>query len=259
MNPDPLIDPGPLIDPDWPAIELRQDLEVHATRPMPELAPAVEHEVAASWEQEQRTRPRLFNGTVFSADAIAPGRITGHWTEYRRVLAQMRRPDLFDTLAIRALAVNGLLECTGGILLGRREPGSVYQSGGWQSPPAGSVERRCGDPDGGRIDLAAQVLAECEEELGLQAHDVAVRWPMVAVEHPGSHIVDIGMLLHTSLDFTQVEAAWSGKGNREYDRLRLLAPDMPQVVGLLPTTRALIGARLRQAQGGTGTPSQAST
>lgn len=246
-------------EPDWPAVALRPDLEVHATRPMPELPPDVEHQVAASWEQERRARPQLFNGTVFSADAITPGRITGHWTEYRRALAQMRNPDLFGALAIRALAVNGVLECAGGVVLGRREAGSVYQAGGWQSPPAGSVERRPGDPDSGRIDLAAQVLAECEEELGLMAGDVAVRRPMVAIEHPGSHVVDIGMLLHTSLDFTQVEAAWSGKGNHEYDRLRLLAPDMAQASGLLPTTRALIAAWLLQAQGGTGTPSQAST
>ena len=210
---------------------------------MPALPPALETEVATIWQDERRTRPRLFNGTVFSADHVSAAGIEGHWTEYRRALAQLRAPALFDALRIRALAVTGLLECADGIVLARREAGSVYQPGTWQSPPAGSVERRPGGQGasdvGDVIDLAAQILEECEEELGLPAHDLAVRRAVLAIEHPGSRIVDVGMTLRTAQRFGAIEAAWRGRGNREYDRLALLTPPAPE---LLPTTRALIAA-----------------
>ncbi len=215
---------------------------------MPGLPDAVETEVASIWEQERHARPRLFNGVVFSADSVTSGRIEGHWTEYRRVLAQMRVNSLFGILGIRPLAVNGLLECADGLVLGRREPGSVYQPGGWQSPPAGSVERRLGSSDtSDHIDLSDQVLAECEEELGVPAGDVVVLKPVVAVEHPGSHVIDIGLLLRTPRAFAQVEAAWRRHGNREYDQLRLLSIDAtgsrtPDNHEMLPTTNALIAA-----------------
>jgi hypothetical protein len=213
---------------------------------MPGLTPAIEAETAALWDQARRARPDLFNGTVFSADNITPTRIEGHWTEYRRVLAQMRMPDLFAALRIRALAVNGLLECADGFVVGRREPGSIYQPGAWQGAPAGSVERRCDASSanrGGnkRIDLAEQILAECEEELGLEARDIVVLRPLAAVEHPGSHVVDIGLLLRTGLDFAQVRAAWESGGNREYDQLHLLGADtQPGGLPLTPSTRAML-------------------
>ena len=36
----------------------------------------------------------MFNGLVFSADTITPRLISGHLTEYRRVVAQMELPEL---------------------------------------------------------------------------------------------------------------------------------------------------------------------
>ncbi len=240
---DPGAAPGGEADRDWPVILLQHDFEVRETRAMPELSPALEVRVASIWQDERRTRPRLFNGTVFSADRITAAGIEGHWTEYRRALAQLRAPALFDGLRIRALAVTGLLECADGIVLARREAGSVYQPGTWQSPPAGSVERRSGTQGGGHVggavDLEAQILDECEEELGLPARDLAVLRPVLAIEHPGSRIVDVGMTLRTERHFSAVEAAWRVGGNREYDRLALLTSPGP---ALMPTTRALIAA-----------------
>ena len=129
---------------DWTVTALHDGFAVRATRAMPELPPALEAQVAEIWQAELRARPRLFDGTVFSADRIRPDAIEGHWTRYRRALAQLRAPALFDSLRLRALAVSGLLRCADGIVLARREAGSVYQPGAWQSPPAGSVERRAG-------------------------------------------------------------------------------------------------------------------
>ncbi len=241
--------------PGWQVTRLDPGLLVRIVRAMPTLTPTVEAQVAAIWAEALAARPRLFNGTVFSADHIEAGRIEGHWTEYRRVLAQVRAPALFESLRIRSLAVNGLLACADGIVLGRRDTASVYQPGVWQSPPAGSVERRAsGEADG--VDLAAQLLAECEEELGLAAADVTVLRPTAAVEHPHSRIVDVGILLRTRLDFVAVRAAWLARGNREYDQLRLVSPNSVNNLGevdglaLLPTTTTLIGSWRRAVASG---------
>ena len=234
----------------WPVTLLEAGFAVRAVRPIEALPADQEARVASIWAEERARHPHLFNGRVFSADRIAPDRIDGHWTEYRRVLAQLRAPDLFAARPIRPLAVNGLLRCAGGLVLGRRAPGAVYLPGCWQSPPAGSVEQRATGPADEAIDLAAQVLAECQEELGTAPDTVRMLQPVAAIAHPVSHVIDIGILLRTDLGFAQIEAGWAAHGNREYDRLALMAPGHapepganstgPDGADLLPTTRTLI-------------------
>ena len=213
---------------------------------MPSLPPALEAEVSAIWMDEQSRRPSLFNGRVFCADRIAPDRITGHWTEYRRVLAQMRRPELFDRLRVRSLAVNGLLECTDGLLLGRRHQDAVYLAGCWQAAPAGAVEARRSGHD---LDLTRQLLEELREELGLEAGDIVQLRPLAAIEHAGTHVVDVGFLLRTPLSFADVAARHRSGGNAEYDRLQRVAlaeiDRFLQAAGptLLPSARILMQCR----------------
>ncbi len=211
---------------------------------MAELPPDLDARINALWAAECAGRPGLFNGRVFCADTIAPDRIDGHWTEYRRVLAQMRHPDLFDRLQIRALAVNGLIECRDGLVLGRRHSGAMYLPGFWQSPPAGNVEARNGLDT---IDLTSQLLAELDEELGLQPAEVEDVRAVVAIEHAGTHVVDVGFLLRTTLSFATIEARRVHAGNDEYDALRVVTPDaVARLLSegepmLLPSARILMG------------------
>ena len=227
----------------WHGTALRADVALVALGTMTELPPDLEPEVASVWTAERARRPDLFNGRVFCADGIAPDRITGHWTEYRRVLAQMRRPELFGRLGIRALAVNGLIECADGLLLGRRQAGAIYLPGFWQAAPAGNVEARDG---AATLDLTGQLLAELDEELGLQPAEVEDIRAVMAIEHAGSHVVDVGFLLRTTLSFTAVEARRAVAGNDEYDALRVVAPDhVPRLLAeaepmLLPSARILM-------------------
>ncbi len=209
-------------EPGWPSVALRADVALVVGGAMTALPPDLEARIASLWIAERVERPDLFNGRVFCADRIAPDRIDGHWTEYRRVLAQLRHPELFDRLHIRALAVNGLIECADGLVLGRRHAGATYLPGFWQSPPAGNVEARQGSD---AIDLTGQLLAELDEELGLQPAEVENVRAVAAIEHAGTHVVDVGCLLRTPLPFAGIEARWSGAGNDEYDALRLVAPD----------------------------------
>ena len=229
-------------DAGWRSTALRAEVSLAVDGAMPELPPDLEQQVASIWAVERALRPDLFNGRVFCADRIAPDRIAGHWTEYRRVLAQMRRPALFDRLGIRALAVNGLIECPDGLVLGRRQAGAVYLPGFWQAPPAGNVEAR----GAATIDLAGQLLAELHEELGLQPAEVRDMRAVAAIEHAGTHVVDVGFLLRTPLSFTAMEARRMLAGNAEYDALRVVAPhDVPRLLAgdepmLLPSARILM-------------------
>jgi hypothetical protein len=203
--------------------DLRPDVSVCVVRPMPELPAALEARIEALW-QAACTRVatggagRLFNGRVFSADAITPTDITGHVTEFRRVVAQMEDPTLFGALGLRSLAVCGVMRCTDGVPVGRRPPAAIYQPGMWQLPPAGSVDAGAVTPDG-RVDLRAQVLTELQEELGVDPASIDAVRPLCVVEHPGSHVSDVGIALTTTLTGAQVLEAHRIAGNTEYDPL----------------------------------------
>lgn len=206
----------------WISHPLAPALRVVVEPPPPAAAASVEATVERLWAEARAARPSLFNGRVFAAREIAPERITGFWTDYKHALAQIREPSLFAALAIRALAVNGVVEGPDGIVFGRRDPGAIYQPGLWQCPPAGSVEARRGHDT---VDLRDQLLAELAEELGMPAASVSGFHPLAAVEHPGSHVVDVGIALRTDWDQARIAAAHAGTGDREYVGLAFVPRD----------------------------------
>ena len=240
--------------------ELAAALRVTLTRPMPALSRALDAEVEALWRVACARvaaggAGALFNGRVFSADTFAPDAITGHLTEFRRIVAQMERPDLFGALGVRPLAVCGVLRCADGVVFGRRHAGAIYQADMWQLPPAGSVDAHAVGTDG-MVGLDRQLLAELQEELGLAADDVDAPVPLCVVEHPGSHVSDLGMALQSGLDGDAIRAAHAERGNGEYPTLRIVRiEDLPDFLadagdavvppapvflaqaGLLPTAR----------------------
>ena len=224
--------------------EIATDVVVRVTRPMPDLSPALDRAVERLWRAAcQRVSSggagQLFNGRVFSADRITRSDITGHMTEFRRIVAQMDDPSLAPALDLRPLAVcgvlrcagsgalrragSGALRCAGGVVIGRRPSAAVYQPGMWQLPPAGSVDANALRPDN-RIDLAGQILAELHEELGLSPIDVSAPVPLCIVEHPGSRVADLGLAMTTHLDADTIRATHQASGNTEYDPL-LVVPD----------------------------------
>lgn len=202
---------------------LNPDVQVRVTHPLPALEPDLDAMVEALWRAAiERVAAagagRMFNGRIFSADAISPNCISGHMTEYRRLVAQMEDHTLFSRLGIRSLAVCGVLSCADGVAIGRRPRGAVYQPGLWQLPPAGSVDQHAVGPDGS-VSLATQLLTELREEIGLAETDVGVPRPLCVVEHPGSHVSDLGIALATKLDAAAVLAMHHAHGNGEYDPL----------------------------------------
>ncbi len=212
--------------------ELAAPLRVLATRPMPALPAALEAEIDRLWHLAQaRTGGKLFNGRVFCADAIAPTLIRGHWSEYRRVVAQIARHDLFADLAQRSLAVGGVVAGPDGVVFGRRPADAIYQPGEWQLPPAGTVDLGAARPAGamlGEVDVLATLFTELEEELGLAAADVRNPRPLCLVEHAdpatgrGSHVLDLGVALDTALPAAALRARHRAGGDEEYAGLEMV-------------------------------------
>jgi hypothetical protein len=206
--------------------DLDPAVRVRVVRAMPDLDAPLDAAVERLWRTaaervEAGGAGTLFNGRVFSADRITPAEITGHITEFRRVVAQMEQPALFAALGLRPLAVCGVGRCADGVPFGRRHPAAIYQPGMWQLPPAGSVDPSAIAADG-TVDLIAQVLAELTEELGIPPDQVDRPRPLCVVEHPGSHVSDVGLALATRLTGAQVAEAHRSHANAEYDFLRVV-------------------------------------
>lgn len=206
----------------WLAHKVELDVRARIVGELPPLAPALETEIDALWATAQaRTGGILFNGGVFSVDVVTPNLLSGHLTEFRRIVAQMERPDLHEALRVRPLAVCGVVCCRGGVVLGQRPAGAVYQPSMWQFPPAGSVDAAAVLPDGW-LDLHGQLFRELHEELGLARGSITEFRPLCMVEHPGSHVLDLGFLLRTGLGAEAVLAAHARNGNGEYNDLEVV-------------------------------------
>jgi hypothetical protein len=221
--------PGPAIRTGMTAFvvhPVRPDLEVRITRTMPPLPAETEARIDVLWAAASARvaaggAGQMFNGRVFSIDTIAPDRITGHLSEYRRLVAQVEDHTLFDVLGIRSLAACGVLSCSGGVIIGRRPAAAIYQPGMWQLCPAGSVDGGAVRPDG-TMDYRAQLRTELQEELGIGPEVIGTITPLCVVEHPGSHVSDLGMAVRTSLRPDAIMAAHRKDGNGEYDPLRIV-------------------------------------
>ena len=209
------------------------DVVVRVVRDMPPLSAELDRQIEDIWRKaservEAGGAGRLFNGRVFSVDAITRTStrlttITGHMSEYRRLVAQSEDHALFSLIGVRSLAVCGVLRCRDGVVIGRRPAAAIYQPGMWQLTPAGSVDNGALAPDG-TMDLCRQILTELREEVGIPANLASEPQTICVVEHPGSHVCDLGMAITTSLDAAGVHLAHEASGNEEYDPL-VVVPD----------------------------------
>lgn len=139
-------------------------------------------EIDAHWVKFLADKPQSFNGQVFLQHRwqVADGVYSGRYlqTDYASFLAWREfgfpGQPMRNGFAMAALQAND-----GAFLLGRMgawtaNPGKVYFAAG--TPDPGDLQ-----PDG-RIDLAASVLREMEEETGLRPEEVNVGQGWIAVE-----------------------------------------------------------------------------
>ncbi|EUK18835.1 NUDIX hydrolase [Commensalibacter papalotli (ex Servin-Garciduenas et al. 2014)] len=221
----------------WNTTSLNSSLKISINSNIQKYSSSIENEVNTIWNNKRKQYPNLFNGRVFNIEQLNTETITGYWTEYRYVLAQTEKPELYPDLSIRSLAVIGLIKCPDGFILGKRTVKSVYLPGYWQSPPAGTVESREGKDN---VDLHTQLYAEAEEELGLHQSNLINPRIISATEHTNTHIIDIGILLETKLSFQQIQTIWQVNNNPEYDEILCCSQYSELPENTLPTTQFLI-------------------
>lgn len=189
---------------------------------MGQLRPETATRVAALWAAERRERgSSVFNGEIFSVDQTSSSEITGKFVEFARFSAQRRDPALFGELAVRPLAVTGLLRSPDGIVFGRRLRGSMQDPGLWELVPSGFV-----DPDARRADGALapqiQILRELQEEVGLRPDLICRATPFCLIDDPETRIVDIGVALETTATGQEIRAAHAGLGDDQYTDLMVI-------------------------------------
>lgn len=206
----------------WPVHPVEPGLRLRVVREMAPLPPSLDSVVERHWAAACARRP-LFNGRVFSADVIGAGVIEGHWTEYRRVVAQMADVALRAVLGVRSLAVCGVICGPDGVAVGRREARSAYQQGLWQMPPAGSVDQGSGDGDGDGASWRMALMAELREEMGMGAEHVLGLRLLCVVEHP-TGVLDLGVRIDTGLDRDALLRCHAAAPDQEYDRMMVVPP-----------------------------------
>lgn len=203
--------------------DLSPNVEVIAQGEAPPLPASLEAEVSAIWEKEKAQRPDgLFDGLIFSVAEISRERISGHFVPYRRLIAQRAKHALVAALGVRPLAVSGLLVSADGVAFGRRAETLTDDAGRWELVPSGGIDLDCVEASG-NVDLRRQILAELAEEVGLDANDVAVSAPFMAIEDGDSLGVDIGIALTTTLSGDNVCARHGRRGSPEYSELAIVA------------------------------------
>lgn len=215
---------------DFQIFELSEDLRISITRPQPVVSAFINRAIESHWQKALATNPLLFNGAVFSADTATPSLITGHLTEFRRVVAQMSDPGLYEHLGLRPISVSGVLVCKEhsrgdvscvGFMLGRRSHNSIFQSSVWQLTPAGCLDDKARIRDN-EIDWRRQLLFELAEELGLPADAVEIIPPIHLVEYPGHHAIEISIPLKCHWSSEAIFRTHRRRGNDEYEELRVI-------------------------------------
>ncbi len=212
----------------WRTYPVHDDLSFHVIREMPPLTLRVQSEVEREWERALLCHPSLYNGAVFTADSITPGRVDGHWTEFKRVVAQIRVPSLAGQIGLRPVSVCGVLLCQpqskpgrgsqSSLIFGRRAAGSLFQPGLWQLVPGGSLDRSSLNATG-QPDWRTQVIAELWEEVSVPKAAITRATPLCMVEYPEIHAVELGIALYCQYSDARVIACHRRGGNGEYEEL----------------------------------------
>jgi len=217
--------------------DISNDVSVIVVGEAKTLGADVEAEIQDIWDAEAAKPGRpLFNGQVFSVTSRSAHRIEGHFVEYRRLITQNMRPELFRVLGVRPLGVSGILCCADGLVFGRRNPGMTQEPGMWELVPSGSVDTQF-VTDGGRIDLAAQIGLELSEEIGVPEATIRNITPVCLVEDDASHVCDIGLTISCDLSGGEVMAAHEALPGNEYTEITIVSEsDIPFYTNYLGDT-----------------------
>lgn len=213
----------------WHSYPVHKNIGFHVVRVMPPLTVQAQAEVEREWERARQCHPSLYNGAVFTANSITPDRVDGHWTEFKRVVAQIRAPSIVGQIALRPISVCGVLlccsqakkpgrDCQWSVIFGRRAANSLFQPGLWQLAPGGSLDRSSlnsfGEPD-----WRMQIITELWEEISVPEEAITQATPICMIEYPEIHAVELGIALYCQYSDAHVIACHQRESNGEYREL----------------------------------------
>lgn len=199
------------------------DFSVFLETEAPKFPDAVERLVDDLWKMVQRCGEReLTDGWIVSAVSVAPAEIRACRVKYRYFMAQRACPELFDVLNVRPIAVSGVLECSNGLVFGRRADSMTQEAGRWELVPSGGLDG-ARFRDGSKVDYLVQILSELQEEVGLTGEDITSVRPFCLIDDSESDVLDIGVALSTCLSGKAVRSAYAATMAGEYDELAIVA------------------------------------
>lgn len=195
---------------------------------LPKLSFDLENEVDRLWLAEQNRRGKaIFNGRIMSASTVSSNGIHGYIVEYRHLIAQRARPELFKDLQVRPVAVSGLFECADGIVFGLRSGSMTQDAGLWELVPSGGIDTSKINDDNRQqttdnVDFLSQILTELHQEIGIKSSCVSSIKPFCLVDDTDSHVLDIGIAMESPLSADKVLRAHRLNATKEYDELRVV-------------------------------------
>lgn len=189
---------------------------------VPKLTTNLEKEIERLWIAEQTKRGKeIFNGQIMSANTVSIKEIHGYIAEYRYLIAQRAKPELFEELQIRPVAISGLFECADGFVFGRRAKSVTQDAGLWELVPSGGIDTSMinNKNSNAKIDYIKQILTELRQEIGITSDFVSNIRSFCLVEDTNSHVLDIGIAMQSPLSGPQILEYHKNNATKEYDKL----------------------------------------
>ena len=203
-------------------LSLEKEFNIYYANSKSCLSKNIISEVENIWIKEQSTgKKTLFNGQILSVVNISESDLIVSKTEYKYFVAQQVRPELYEDLKIRPLAVSGLLACQEGVVIGRRAKSMMQDANLWELIPSGGVDPEKTDLKT-NVPYIGQTFLELQEEVGIGRERILEMKPFCLLEDTITHVIDIGIIIKTSLHGNEILDHHNRFGSNEYDKLKVV-------------------------------------
>jgi hypothetical protein len=203
--------------------ELNHSLQIHVVDEVSHTANALSID-EATWHEELKSNPELFDGLVFSVLAFDPeqGTLDGFFTNYKFWITSRNNRELLELDKIQLLAVTSILTAGDSVVLGKRASEMTQDSGCWEFCPSGGIEPLCLSDDNRSINVFRQVKAELEEELEVSAALISRMTPLWLIEDLTEQTFDVCIETELSVNSEHLEKTLAQRSTREYSEFRIV-------------------------------------
>lgn len=134
---------------------------------LPLIPHTIQEHIEDIWKKEiVRTRGRVFNGQLLSAETLHHHELHGHFVEYKHLIAQLRDPSLKEILNVQPICVCGYTLAGDSILIGKRAAHVTDYPNLYELVPSGGVDPSAIVRD--QVNIIHQLKIELKEEAGIE-------------------------------------------------------------------------------------------